>query len=111
VLTALVALTFLLTAADHWTTYVCLRTPVPGWEVTEANPISDWLFQNMGVGPGLLLDSAVTIVAMAFLLTTRLVPPPAKTGFFFLVSAFTAIAVANNSRAILAMGISPLPGL
>ena len=45
----LVALTLLLTAADHWTTYLCLRAPVAGWQVIEANPIADWLFQNLGI--------------------------------------------------------------
>ena len=30
--------TLLLTAADHWTTYLCLHAPVDGWAVSEANP-------------------------------------------------------------------------
>ena len=44
-LRALTGLTLLLTGADHWTTYLCLRLPVEGWEVIEANPLADWLFQ------------------------------------------------------------------
>jgi len=106
----LVALTLLLTAADHWTTYLCLRAPVPGWEVTEANPIADWLFQSIGLVPGILLDSAVTLAAIAFLLGTALVPRAAKGGFFVAIVAWTTWAVVNNVKAILSMGISPLSG-
>jgi hypothetical protein len=100
--------TLALSAADHWTTYVCLRRPVSGWEVIEANPISDWLFQTVGLVPGLLVDSAVTVAAVAFLLTTRRVPNFVKKGFFTLVVVATGYAVINNYRAIEALGISPL---
>ncbi len=70
----LAALTLLLTAADHWTTYLCLRAPVDGWLVTEANPIAEWLFGSLGLVPGLIIDSVVTIFALAFLLTTPRLP-------------------------------------
>ena len=55
--------TLLLSAADHWTTYLCLRSPVQGFEVTEANPLAAWLFSNLGLVEGLLLDSVVTVLA------------------------------------------------
>ncbi len=100
--------TLVLSAADHWTTYLCLRQPVSGWQVTEANPISDWLFQSIGLVPGLLVDSVVTVCAVAFLLTTRRLPKLAKKAFFGLVVASTGYAVLNNYRAIDALGISPL---
>ena len=100
--------TLALSAADHWTTYVCLRQPVSGWQVTEANPISDWLFESIGLVPGLLLDSVVTIAAVAFLLTTRRLPNFVKRTFFGLVVVATGYAVINNYRAIDALGISPL---
>lgn len=100
--------TLAVSAADHWTTYVCLRQPVSGWQVTEANPISGWLFETFGLVPGLLIDSAVTICAVAFLLTTRRLPDLAKKAFFGLVLASTSYAVFNNYRAIDALGISPL---
>jgi hypothetical protein len=106
----LVALTLLLTAADHWTTYLCLRAPVAGWQVTEGNPIAGWLFQGMGLVPGILLDSAVTLAAIAFLLSTALVPRPVKSGFFLAVILWTGWAVINNMSAIRLMGISPLGG-
>ncbi len=64
----LALLTLLISAADHWTTYLCLRHPVAGWEVAEANPLADWLFSTAGLIPGLLIDSAVTVCGVAFLL-------------------------------------------
>lgn len=101
-------LTLLLSAADHWTTYVCLRAPHDGWEVTEANPIAEWLFGSVGLASGLLVDSVVTVIAVAFLLTTTRINPTTKTCFFALISAWTAIAVVNNLNAISAIGASLL---
>ena len=100
--------TLLLTAADHWTTYLCLRAPIPGFEVSEANPIADWLFGSLGLLPGLALDSVVTLAALAFLLSTALIPRPAKRIFLLVVIAWTGYAVVNNLQAITAMGLSPL---
>jgi hypothetical protein len=104
----LVALTLLLTAADHWTTYVCLRTPVSGWVVTEGNPLAAWLFHRFGVGPALALDTSVTLLAVTCLVGTPLVPLRAKQIFFAGVALWTAWAVLNNVQAIAAMGLSPL---
>lgn len=104
----LALLTLLLSAADHWTTYLCLRAPVPGWIVTEANPLADWLFQTAGLVPGLLIDSVLTLGGVGFLLITRNVPVVAKRIFFAVVIAWTTVAVANNLEAIEALGLSPL---
>ena len=100
--------TLLLSAADHWTTYLCLRAPVAGWEVSEANPLADWLFSSLGLVPGLLLDSAVTVAAVGFLLITQRLPETAKALFFACVSTWTGFAVANNFGALTALGLSPL---
>ena len=104
----LALLTLLVSAADHWTTYVCLRNPIPGWNVTEANPLADWLFSTAGLVPGLMIDSVVTIGGVGFLLLTKNVPAVAKGVFFSLVIGWTALAVANNLQAIEALGLSPL---
>ena len=104
----LVVLTLLLTAADHWTTYLCLRAPIPGWHVTEANPIADWLFTSVGLVPGIMVDSLVTILALGLLVGTALIPRPAKALFFCLIIAWTGYAVVNNFQAIHTMGLSPL---
>ena len=104
----LAILTLLVSAMDHWTTYLCLRSPVEGWRVTEANPIADALFQSYGLVQGLLIDSAITVLAVAFLLTTRRLPTLAKGLFLGAVIAWTALAVVNNLHAIEVMGLSPL---
>jgi hypothetical protein len=102
----LALLTLVLSAADHWTTYLCLRSPLDGWEITEANPLAEWLFEAAGLVPGLWIDSAVTIMAVAFLLSTRRFSENAKIGFFSMIAAWTGIAVVNNLKAISTIGLS-----
>jgi hypothetical protein len=104
----LALLTLLVSAADHWTTYVCLRSAVPGWHVEEANPVAGWLFAHAGLVPGLLIDSAVTLGGVLFLLATTSVPFAAKCVFFAIVIGWTTLAVANNLQAIQALGLSLL---
>ena len=104
----LALLTLLLSAADHWTTYLCLRQQVYGWHVAEANPLADWLFTSVGLVPGLLIDSVVTVLGVGFLVVTRQVPHLAKGVFFAVVIAWTGFAVVNNWQALLALGLSPL---
>jgi hypothetical protein len=103
---ALAFLTLLLSAADHWTTYLCLRAPLNGWEVSEANPIAEWLFEAVGLVPGLLVDSAATLCAVGFLVTTRRISGTMKFGFFGLIAVWTGLAVVNNLNAISTIGIS-----
>jgi hypothetical protein len=105
---ALAALTILLSAADHWTTYLCLRAPIAGWQVAEANPLAQWLFDSFGLIPGLMIDSGVTLGAIAFLLSTHQIPKLTKGLFFGLVIVGTSVAVYNNWIAIQALGLSPL---
>jgi hypothetical protein len=108
---ALAGLTLLLTAADHWTTYLCLRGPVQGWRVSELNPLADWLFVEFGLVPGLLIDSTVTLAAVSFLVTTALFPRSAKSVCFTILVLSTGWAVINNLRAIEVLGLSPLGAL
>lgn len=103
--------TILLTCADHWTTYLCLKAPVAGWDVSEANPIADWLFAHAGLFGGLLIDSLVTLGAVLFLLTTGMLARPVKVGMLALISCATGYAVANNLDAIQRMAIAPWSGL
>lgn len=104
----LAALTLLLSAADHWTTYLCLRSPVSGFDVTEANPFAAWLFQSVGLTEGLIIDSLLTVAALAFLLTTRWMPRAAKVAFLIAVIGWTGFAVANNLNALYFLGLSPI---
>ncbi len=97
-----------LTCADHWTTYVCLRAPVGGWEVVEANPLAEWLFGSTGLVPGLALDTLITFAAIGFLMTTDRFSRPMKASFLSIIALATGYAVANNLQAIQAMGLSAI---
>lgn len=103
----LAGLTLVLTGADHWTTYLCLRMPVEGWEVIEANPIADWLFGLLGLVPGLVLDSAITLAAVGFLLATRRFGLGLKAGLLAFIACTTGYAVINNLTAMRDLGLSP----
>ena len=107
-LRTLAGLTLLLTGADHWTTYVCLRVPVHGWEVIEANPIAEWLFAAAGLVPGLAIDTAVTLVAIGFLLTTHRFAEGVKLGLLAFIATTTGYAVVNNLSAMNDLGLSAL---
>jgi hypothetical protein len=104
----LAAMTLILTGADHWTTYLCLRNPVAGWNIVEANPVVDLLFRGTGLVGGLVIDTAFTIFAVSFVLHTRRFSGPVKQGFLALIVMTTGYAVANNFQAISELGISPL---
>jgi len=107
-LRALAGLTLLLTGADHWTTYLCLRLPVAGWEVIEANPIADWLFGAAGLVNGLWIDTAITLCAVAFLLATDRFGESVKLGLLGFIATTTCYAVINNLNAMQDLGLSPL---
>jgi len=63
----------------------------------------------VGLVEGLLVDSAVTVAALAFLATTGHLPRPVKIAFLAAAVFWTGYAVANNVHAALTMGI-PLAG-
>ena len=107
-LRALAGLTLLLTGADHWTTYLCLRMNVKGWEVVEANPLADWLFDIAGLVPGLAIDSLVTLFAIGFLLLTPRFAYAVKIGLLIFIASTTGYAVVNNLNAMHDLGLSPL---
>ena len=104
----LALLTLALTAADHWTTYLCLRNPVDGWNVTEANPLAEWLFDIAGLVPGLAIDSLVTVFAISFLLVTSRFAYGVKLGLLAFIASTTGYAVVNNLSAMQDLGLSPL---
>lgn len=101
----LAALTLALTAADNWTTWVCLREPVPGHLVTELNPVAAWLFGAVGLLPGLLVDLLASAGAVAFLLGTDRLPARARGACLAVISLSTALGVANNLAAITELGL------
>jgi len=97
--------TLLLTTADHLTTWLCLRAPVAGFAIYEANPIAAWLFAQLGLVPGLLVDSAVTLAGLAFLVKTGMLAHGLKLAFLGVVVLATSLAVANNVRALEILGL------
>jgi len=104
----LAAVALVVSLADHWTTYLCLRSSVAGWSVLEANPLADWLFSTVGLAQGLLVDTTLTVAALVFLVSTRRLPEAVKLLFLGVVIASTSYAVANNLEAIFRLGLSPL---
>ena len=98
-------LVVLFNIADNTTTYLCLRAPVPGFEVAEANPAANWLFGTIGLVPGLVLEMAVTSAAIAFLVATAHVPPRVKLALLLILAALPAWAAINNSLVIRATGL------
>ncbi len=103
----LAILSLLLTGADHWTTYLCLRDPVAGWDVSEANPVANWLFDLTGLVPGLVIDSAISLVAVLFVATTVIISSRSKALLLGLICLSTGYAVTNNLQAITSMGLWP----
>jgi len=102
----LASLALLFSLADHWTTYLCLRAQVAGWEVTEANPLADWLFQHFGLAGGLWIDTVVTALVLLFVVRTHRIARPAKLAALAVLVGTTAYAVANNLEAVQQLGIS-----
>ena len=90
------ALVVLFNLADNATTFLCLRAPVPGFEVIEANPAAAWLFSAIGLREGLLLEMAVTTLAIAFLVATERITPRIKLALLVLLAALPAWAAVNN---------------
>lgn len=102
--------TLVLTALDHWTTYLCLRYPIEGWVVSEANPIAEILFNVAGLGPGLAIDTVITIAAVLFVFSCQVFNSNVKVGLMVAITATTGYAVVNNIGAITRMGIAPWSG-
>jgi len=98
-------LALLFALLDHLTTWLCLRAPVPGWDVREANPIAAWLFGQVGLVEGLALDTALTVAAVLLVAQARRVPRAAKLGLLGLLIATSAFAVANNMDVIQQIGL------
>jgi hypothetical protein len=104
----LVLVALVLSAADHWTTYLCLTEEAPGLRVMEGNPLAAWLFATLGLAGGLVIDSLVTVGALAFLLVSRSVPRWIKLSFLCGLIGATGLAVANNIEALAALRMGAL---
>ena len=103
---ALGILVVLLNAADNTTTFLCLRSTVPGFELAEANPAAAWLFDSVGLIPGLVFEMVVTTAAVWFLVETSHVPHRVKLFILAVLAALPAWAAINNALVIHATGVS-----
>ena len=91
---------------DNATTYVCLDQPVPGYEVVEANPLARWLFDNLGLLEGLILETALTGAAVVFLVVSPALSSRLRIGILALLVALPALASWNNLQVIDELGIA-----
>jgi hypothetical protein len=103
---ALGILVVLLNVADNVTTFLCLRAPVEGFELSEANPAANWLFGFMGLRTGLIFEMVVTTAAVAFLVATDHVPPRIKLALLIVLAALPAWAALNNAYVIKATNLT-----
>lgn len=60
-------LLFLLIIGDNVSTYLCLTTSTETYKVWEANPISAWLFQSVGMVNGMILQLITKGIALVWL--------------------------------------------
>lgn len=98
-------LVLFLNLLDNATTFLCLRAPVAGFEVFEANPLARWLFDGVGLVEGLLIETLVTSASILFLMVTPRIPRRAKFVLLTMLALLPAWAVANNVRVMLEVGI------
>jgi hypothetical protein len=91
---------------DNFTTFACLRSPIPGFEVSEANPIARWLFDSIGLLEGLLIETAVTMAAVGFLVFTQRLPLGTRLTLLTVLAALPAWAAINNLNVMRAVGIA-----
>jgi hypothetical protein len=99
------ALALLLAVLDHLTTWLCLRAPVPGWEISEANPVAAWLFERVGLVEGLVLDTALTLLVVVLVSEAGRLPRTARLGLLGMLIGTAGFAVANNLDVIRHVGL------
>jgi hypothetical protein len=102
----LIAVFMAVTLADSYTTWACLRAPISGWEVIEANPASAWLFASLGLVPGLVVDGLGTVLVLGWIGYTKIITPKFKSAFLLLLIAASGWAAYNNYQGMIDMGIA-----
>jgi hypothetical protein len=95
---------WLLTAGDHYTTWLALHAPVPGWTVIEGNPVARWLFDTFGLVGGLFIDSVWTFAAGVYCYKAR-VAEETKIVVCLVICLITGYAIWNNAQALYSTGI------
>jgi hypothetical protein len=99
----LIAVFMALTLADAYTTWACLHAPIPGWEVWEWNFMAAWLFEHLGLVPGLVVDGILTILVLGWIGITKRVTTKFKVIFMLGSIAVTCWAVYSNYQGMIEM--------
>lgn len=94
-----------LNLADNATTFLCLNTPIAGFEIFEANPVARWLFDGVGLAEGLIVETLLTSGAVVFLVLTHRIPRRTKVLLLAGLALLPAWAVANNMQVMYEVGI------
>ena len=102
---ALASLALCFNAVDNLTTYLCLRRPISGFEVYEANPLAAWGFGMLGLETGLVVEMIVCVGAVAFLLFSGVLHPRLRLVLLTLLTVLPAGAVLNNLTVMRELGI------
>ena len=92
-------------ALDNLTTFLSLTRATPGFEVYEANPFARWMFDAVGLMPGLLIETLVTTVAVGFLVFAPRIAPSVRLTLLGVLVVLPAWATANNLEVMRAVGI------
>ena len=90
---------------DNLTTFLCLRASPPIFEVFEANPVARWTFDQLGLMQGLVLETAVTTAAVAFLILTDRIPATPKLVLLGSLALLPAWAAINNLQVAWTVGL------
>lgn len=99
-----------LNTLDNWTTYLCLRNPVQGFVITEANPVARFTFEQMGLVPGLVFEYALTLLALVFVVWTHRLPGLFKVFLLGVLCLLAGGAAWNNFQVIQEVGLDILGG-
>jgi hypothetical protein len=100
----LIAIFMLVTIGDAYTTWACLRSPVPG--VFEANPIAHWMFGYFGLLPGLIIDGVITLLTLVWIGCTKRIRAKLKLFILILGVAITSWAVYHNYGIMIELGLA-----
>ena len=105
---ALAGAALLLNAMDNFTTFRCLTDPVSRHGVYEANPLASWAFDQIGLLPGLMVDTVLATLAVGFLLFSGAFDLRIRLGILVVMVGASGWAVVNNLGVMQTLGLALL---
>ena len=94
---------------DNFTTFVCLTADplkTANAVLVEANPLARWLFEAVGLTQGLIFSTAVTFIAVAFLVFTHRIRRGPRFFLLAVLAILPACASLNNLYVMQQAGIA-----